>query len=323
MVHDNTLLEVKNLKKYFPIKHGFFGKKTEYVKAVDGISLTIEKGETLGFVGESGCGKTTTGKLIVRLLEATKGEVCFSGQNIFNLNKKEMRKIRREMQIVFQDPFSSLNPRMTVGNIVAEPIEIHNLAYGKKKEKKIEELLETVGLSAIYKHRYPREFSGGQRQRIGIARALALEPKFIVLDEPVSELDVSVQAQIINLLQDLQDNFKLTYFFIAHDLSIVKHISTRIAVMYLGKIVELADTEELSRNPIHPYTQALFSAIPVPNPEIVRKRISLKGDVPSPINPPGGCCFHTRCPGSEDICSKQEPPFKDWGNKHFVACHLR
>jgi len=323
VVQNNLLLEIKNLIKYFPIKKGFFRRKYEYIKAVNDISLNVKEGETLGLVGESGCGKTTTGKLIIRLLEATKGRIFFNGQNIFDLDKKEMRKIRCKMQFIFQDPHSSLNPKMTAQDIIAEPLEIHNLTNSSKKIPKVEKLLDIVGLSRNYKYRYPHELSGGQKQRIGIARALALDPKFIVLDEPVSALDVSIQAQIMNLLEDLQNNFNLTYIFISHDLSVVKYISNRIAVMYLGKIVELAESEELCQYPIHPYTQALFSAIPSPNPELKRKKIFLKGDIPNPIYPPSGCFFRTRCQKVKDICSKQEPHLLDRGNKHYVACHLK
>jgi len=319
---EEILLEVNNLKKYFPIKGGVFGRVVGNVKAVDGVSFYVNKGETLGMVGESGCGKTTTGKVVLRLEEATEGEILFEGRNILELGREEMRSLRREMQIIFQDPYSSLNPRMTVGNIIGEALEIHGLARGKAKEKKVKELLETVGLTAHHMRRYPHEFSGGQRQRIGVARALAVDPKLIVCDEPVSALDVSIQAQVINLMEDLQKEFDLTYLFIAHDLSVVKHISDRIAVMYLGKIVELADKKALFERPIHPYTQALLSAIPIPDPAIKREKIILKGDVPSPVNPPSGCRFHTRCPYVMDICKTEEPEFVDWGDKHFAACHL-
>jgi len=319
---EEILLEVNNLKKYFPIKGGVFGRVVGNVKAVDGVSFYVNKAETLGLVGESGCGKTTTGKVVLRLEEATEGEILFEGRNILELGREEMRSLRREMQIIFQDPYSSLNPRMTVGNIIGEALEIHGLAKGKAKEKKVKELLETVGLTAHHMRRYPHEFSGGQRQRIGVARALAVDPKLIVCDEPVSALDVSIQAQVINLMEDLQKEFNLTYLFIAHDLGVVKHISDRIAVMYLGKIVELADKKALFKKPIHPYTQALLSAIPIPNPSIQREKIILEGDVPSPINPPSGCRFHTRCPYVMDICKTEEPEFVDWGDKHFAACHL-
>jgi oligopeptide transport system ATP-binding protein len=317
-----SLLEVKNLKKHFPIKGGILSKTVETVKAVDGLNFAVEEGETLGLVGESGCGKSTTGRIILRLLEATAGEVIFDGKNIYDLNKKEMRSLRREMQIIFQDPYASLNPRMTVGDIIGEAMEIHGLAKGRDKKQKVKELLEKVGLTAQQMRRYPHEFSGGQRQRIGIARALAVDPRLIVCDEPVSALDVSIQAQVINLMEDLQEEFGLTYIFIAHDLSVVKHISDRVAVMYLGKMVELTEKEELYSNAQHPYTKALLTAIPVADPTIEREKVILKGDVPSPINPPSGCSFHTRCPFVRDICSKEEPEFVDRGGGHYVACHL-
>ncbi|MFW6264548.1 MAG: ABC transporter ATP-binding protein [Bacillota bacterium] len=322
-IKEKKLLEVKNLKKYFPVKAGIIKKTVGHVKAVDDISFDIKEGETLGLVGESGCGKSTTGATILRLLEATAGKVNFAGKDILSLNKKDMREIRKEIQIVFQDPYASLNPRMTVAEIVGEPLEIHNLAKSKKeKEEKVSSLLDRVGLTREQMNRYPHEFSGGQRQRIGVARALAVNPKLIIADEPVSALDVSIQAQVINLLQDLQQEFGLTYLFIAHDLSVVKHISDRVAVMYLGKIVELANKDDLYKNPGHPYTQSLLSAIPIPEPEGKKDRIILKGDVPSPINPPSGCSFHTRCPKAKDICKKVEPEFKDYGNGHYVSCHL-
>ena len=316
------LLDVKNLKKYFPIKGGILGRTVGNVKAVDGVNFFIREGETLGLVGESGCGKSTTGRVILRLLEATDGEVVFKDKDVLSLGKQEMRALRREMQIIFQDPYASLNPRMTVGNIIGESMEIHGLASGKEKEKKVVELLETVGLSEDHMRRYPHEFSGGQRQRIGIARALAVDPSLIICDEPVSALDVSIQAQVINLMQDLQKEFGLTYLFIAHDLSVVKHISDRVAVMYLGKIVELAEKDELYKNPKHPYTQALLSAIPVADPKVNKERIILEGDVPSPVNPPSGCRFHTRCKYAMDICKVEDPEFKDTADEHFVACHL-
>lgn len=318
-----ALLEVKNLVKHFPITQGIiFSKKVGAVQAVDDVSFTVNKGETLGLVGESGCGKSTTGRVILRLIEATSGEVRFEGRNILTLNAKEMRELRKDMQIIFQDPYASLNPRMTVGDIIAEPLKIHGLAKGKERQKRIQELLEVVGLASYHARRYPHEFSGGQRQRIGIARALAVRPKLIICDEPVSALDVSIQAQVINLLQDLQKEFGLTYLFIAHDLSVVKHISDRVAVMYLGKIVELADKYELFDNAQHPYTQALLSAIPVPDPHYKRERIILQGDVPSPINPPSGCRFHTRCPKVMDICKVQVPESVEVSPNHWVACHL-
>jgi oligopeptide transport system ATP-binding protein len=318
-----VLLEVKNLVKHFPIRQGIiFSKQVGAVQAVDGVSFDVEKGETLGLVGESGCGKTTAGRCILRLIEPTSGEVHFDGKNVPALPKEELRELRKEMQIIFQDPYGSLNPRMTVGDIIGEPLHIHNLAKGAAKEKRVREILETVGLSAFHARRFPHEFSGGQRQRIGIARALAVDPRLIICDEPVSALDVSIQAQVINLLQDLQQEFGLTYLFIAHDLSVVKHISDRVAVMYLGKIVELTSKTEMYKNPKHPYTQALLSAIPEADPTIKKERILLKGDVPSPINPPSGCRFHTRCPKAMDICKTQEPTFVDSGDGHFVACHL-
>ncbi len=320
---NEVLLEVRNLVKHFPIRQGIiFSKQVGAVQAVDDISFTVRKGETLGLVGESGCGKTTTGRLILRLIEPTSGDIIFDGKNIPQLPKDEMRELRKEMQIIFQDPYGSLNPRMTVGDIIGEPLHIHKLARGAEREKRVRELLEVVGLSAFHARRFPHEFSGGQRQRIGIARALAVRPRLIICDEPVSALVVSIQAQVINLLQDLQREFDLTYIFIAHDLAVVKHISDRVAVMYLGKIVELTDKNELYRNPKHPYTQALLSAIPEADPTIKKERILLKGDVPSPINPPKGCRFHTRCPKVMDICKVEEPEFVDSGNGHFVACHL-
>ena len=317
------LLEVKHLKKYFPIKGGVFSKTIWYVYAVDDVNFTIASGETLGLVGESGCGKSTTGRTILRLIEPTDGEVYFEGQNITTLEKSAMRALRREMQIIFQDPYASLNPRMTVGSIIGEPLEIHKIARGSEKEERVASLLQKVGLRAEDMRKYPHEFSGGQRQRIGIARALALNPKLIVCDEPVSALDVSIQAQVINLLEDLQAEFSLSYLFIAHNLNVVEHISDRVAVMYLGQIVELASDEELYKNPQHPYTEALLSAVPIPDPTIKKKRIILEGDVPSPINPPQGCHFHTRCMYKEKICEEVEPEFKDIGGGHWVACHFR
>jgi oligopeptide transport system ATP-binding protein len=318
------LLDVRNLRKYYPVTKGFiFQRQVGAVKAVDDISFFIRKGETLGLVGESGCGKTTTGRVILRLQEPSAGEALFEGRDIFKLHKEELRRLRRDMQIIFQDPYSSLNPRMTVGDIIGEPLEIHNLARGREKVRRVQELLEVVGLSPYHANRYPHEFSGGQRQRIGIARALAVNPKLIIADEPVSALDVSIQAQVLNLLEELQKEFGLTYLFIAHDLSVVKHISDRIAVMYLGKIVELAQTEELFTNPQHPYTEALLSAVPIPNPEMRRERIILPGDVPSPINPPPGCRFHTRCLYAQPSCRVDPPPFEDVGGGHYVACPPR
>lgn len=317
-----TILEVKNLKKHFPITGGILGKEVNTVKAVDGLNFDVKKGETLGLVGESGCGKSTTGRVLLRLLDATEGEVVFEGQNIHQLAKNDLRSLRREMQMIFQDPYASLNPRMTVGKIIGEPMEIHNIASGQEKERRVRNLLEKVGLQPEYANRYPHEFSGGQRQRIGIARALTVDPKIIVCDEPVSALDVSIQAQVINLMKDLQEELDLTYIFIAHDLSVVRHISDRVAVMYLGRMAELADKKELYNNPQHPYTKALLSAIPIPDPEVSREKIILEGDVPSPINPPSGCTFHTRCPFAKDICKKETPVFEDKGSDHFVACHL-
>ena len=320
---EKPLLDVKHLKKHFPIKGGVFSKTIGYVYAVDDINFTLEKGETLGLVGESGCGKSTTGRTILRLIEPTDGAIYFEGQDITNLDKSAMRALRREMQIIFQDPYASLNPRMTVGSIIGEPLEIHKIAKGSEKEERVASLLQKVGLRAEDMRKYPHEFSGGQRQRIGIARALALNPKLIVCDEPVSALDVSIQAQVINLLEDLQAEFGLSYLFIAHNLNVVEHISNRVAVMYLGQIVELASDEELYKNPQHPYTEALLSAVPIPDPTVKKKRIILEGDVPSPINPPNGCHFHTRCMYKDKICEEVEPEFKDIGGGHWVACHFR
>ncbi len=318
-----TLLEVHDLKKHFPLKGGVFSKTIGHVYAVDGISFTLQSGETLGLVGESGCGKSTTGRTILRLIEPTEGSVKFEGQEITDLDKGNMRSLRREMQIIFQDPYASLNPRMTVGSIIGEPLEIHKIARGSEKEDQVASLLEKVGLRSEDMRKYPHEFSGGQRQRIGIARALGLNPKLIVCDEPVSALDVSIQAQVINLLEDLQEEFRLSYLFIAHNLNVVEHISNRVAVMYLGKIVELTTDTELYTNPQHPYTEALLSAVPVPDPTVEKRRIILQGDVPSPINPPSGCHFHTRCPYKEKICEEEIPEFKDIGGGHWVACHIR
>jgi oligopeptide transport system ATP-binding protein len=320
-----NLLDVKALKMHFPLTQGIiFQRQVGAVRAVDGIDFFVEKGETLGLVGESGCGKSTTGRAILQLYKPTAGEVMFDGIELTTLGGEKMRKMRRRMQMIFQDPYASLNPRMTVGNIIGEPLEVHNLARGKEKTERVQELLRVVGLNPYFTNRYPHEFSGGQRQRIGIARALAVEPEFIVCDEPISALDVSIQAQVINLLEELQDRFKLTYLFIAHDLSVVRHISDRVAVMYLGKIVELADRVDLYERPLHPYSQALLSAVPIPDPavESKRKRIILTGDVPSPVNPPSGCRFHTRCWKAQQICSEVDPEFIEHEARHWAACHF-
>ena len=321
-----TLLEVNDLVMHFPLTRGIIlQRKVGAVQAVDGVSFAVKKGETLGLVGESGCGKSTTGRAILQLYKPTSGEVNFQGKDLTKLDAGEMRKMRRHLQMIFQDPYASLNPRMTVGSIISEPMQIHNLVDRGHRNQRVQELLETVGLNPYFANRYPHEFSGGQRQRIGVARALAANPAFIVADEPVSALDVSIQAQIVNLLEDLQEQFNLTYLFIAHDLSVVKHISDRVAVMYLGKIVELASRDTIYEEPLHPYTKALLSAVPIPDPVIEKKRerIILTGDVPSPINPPSGCHFHTRCQYAiKGVCDVEEPPFEDKGNNHFVACHL-
>ncbi|MGR4065202.1 MAG: ABC transporter ATP-binding protein [Vulcanimicrobiaceae bacterium] len=318
-----ALLQVKALKKYFPIHAGLLSRHVADVKAIDGVDFEIRHGETLGLVGESGSGKTTIGRVVMRLLPATSGDVTFDGRDILAMGRHDVRTLRRQMQIIFQDPYASLNPRMTVGDIVGEPLRIHHLASGKAAEDRVRDLLKLVGLRPYHANRYPHEFSGGQRQRIGVARALAVDPKFIVCDEPVSALDVSIQAQVINLLEDLQQQLGLTYLFIAHDLSVVRHISTRVAVMYVGKLVELADRDALYENPLHPYTQALLSAIPIPDPAIEarRTRIVLKGDIPSPVDPPAGCRFHTRCPIAFERCSLEEPAFVEYGSGHFAACH--
>jgi oligopeptide/dipeptide ABC transporter ATP-binding protein len=318
-----TLLEVRDLKVHFPIKGGLFSRTVGYVHAVDGVSFEIKAGETLGLVGESGCGKTTTGRAVLRLVEPTGGSIRFEGQDLLKLNKQQMRAMRREMQIIFQDPYGSLNPRMSVGEIIAEPLIIHGIGTPREREARVRQLLEVVGLASYHMRRFPHEFSGGQRQRIGIARALALNPKLIVADEPVSALDVSIQSQILNLLEQLQEEFKLTYLFIAHGLNVIRHISNRVGVMYLGVMVETADASEIYRRPLHPYTEALFSAIPIPNPAMRRERIILSGDVPSPVNPPSGCRFHTRCPIAQDICKEQVPEMHDAGGGHMVACHFR
>jgi len=317
------VLEVERLRKHFPIKKGLLSRVSGHVYAVDGVSFSIGGGETLGLVGESGCGKSTVGRTVLRLIEPTAGIVKVDGTDITTLDKQALRTYRRQMQIIFQDPFSSLNPRMTAGDIVGELLQIHGIAQGKEKEDRVAQLFERVGLRTNQMRNFPHQFSGGQRQRIGIARALALNPKLIICDEAVSALDVSIQAQVINLLQDLQREFELSYLFIAHDLAVVEHISQRIAVMYLGKIVEYTDTRSLFTNPQHPYTEALLSAVPIPNPELKRKKIILQGDVPSPINPPPGCHFHTRCPYAEKQCRVDEPALRSVADGHEVACHLR
>lgn len=316
------LLEVNGLKKYFDVRGGVFGRKIGEVKAVDGVSFTVMEGEILGIVGESGCGKSTTGKSILRLIEPTEGEVLFEGLDVTRMNQEDLRKIRRNMQIIFQDPYASLNPRHTVEKIIGEPLLVHGVKSSGERKERVKELLEVVGLSAYHASRYPHQFSGGQRQRIGIARALANHPKLIICDEPVSALDVSVQSQILNLMEDLRNEFNLTYIFIAHDLSVVKHISDRVGVMYLGRMVELTDKDKLYDDPKHPYTQALLSAVPMPDPDEIRDRVILEGDVPSPSNPPTGCAFHTRCPRAMDVCKSEKPPFREIENNHFVACHL-
>ena len=325
-MNDNKLLEVKNLKKYFNLRSGFLSQRfSGSVKAIDDISFFINKGETFGLVGESGCGKSTTARVILRLTNPTEGEVIYNNINIFKISSREMFRVRREIQIIFQDPYASLSPRMTVGDIIGEPYEIHNMGSRQERTKKVKNLLKVVGLNPEHINRYPHEFSGGQRQRIGIARALALTPKIILCDEPVSALDVSVQAQILNLMSSLQKEFDLTYLFIAHDLSVVKHVSDRVGVMYLGKIVEVAKSEDLYKKPLHPYTMGLLSAVPIPDPRLERqrKRIILQGDVPSPINPPSGCRFHPRCPNAQEICSVEEPQLKNYSEnaeEHLAAC---
>jgi len=317
-----SLLEIRDLKKHFPVGEGLFSRNKGAVKAVDGVSLTVEEGETLGIVGESGCGKSTLGRTILRLIEPTSGEVVFQGKNLVTMSQRELREMRRQMQIIFQDPYASLNPRMRVGNIVGEGLEIHKLAKGKAKRDRVMELLHQVGLREDHYGRYPHEFSGGQRQRIGIARALAVNPKFIVADEPVSSLDVSIQAQIINLLQELQEKMHLTYFFISHDLRVVEHISHRVAIMYLGKVVEIAKSETIYQDAKHPYTRALLSSVPMLDISQRKEHVILQGDVPSPVHPPPGCAFHPRCAYREAICDKTEPPLDFGADGHGVACHV-
>jgi oligopeptide transport system ATP-binding protein len=319
-----VLLHVQDLKMHFPIYKGLLRRQVGAVHAVDGISFDVHRGETLGLVGESGCGKSTTGRAILQLYIPTSGEVDFEGVDLIKLKGEELRHTRRKMQMIFQDPYASLNPRMSIGEIVGEPLIVHNIASGKEVDDRVAHLLELVKLNPSFSTRYPHEFSGGQRQRIGIARALALQPSFIVCDEPISALDVSIQSQIVNLLQELQEQFNLTYLFIAHDLSMVRHISDRVAVMYLGVMVELADSNALYTNPLHPYSQALLSAVPIPDPvlEVKRQRVLLEGDVPSPVNPPSGCRFRTRCPIAESICAEKRPEFRELKPGHFVACHF-
>ncbi|MBD7946178.1 dipeptide ABC transporter ATP-binding protein [Psychrobacillus sp. Sa2BUA9] len=316
------LLKVDGLKKYFPIRSGVLSKKVGYVKAVDDISFFVNEGETLGIVGESGCGKSTTGRMLMRLLEPTEGNVMFEGKDLTKISDSAMRKVRRDIQMVFQDPYASLNPRHTVEKILMEPLIVHQIGDPKTRRQKVHDFLEIVGLSSYHAKRYPHQFSGGQRQRIGIARALMTNPKLIIADEPVSALDVSIQAQVLNLMQDLQKELKLTYIFIAHDLGVVRHISDRVGVMYLGRMVELAPSENLYAEPLHPYTKALLSAVPVPDPQFQREQIILEGDIPSPSNPPTGCTFHTRCPFKMDVCTTIKPKLEEVKNSHFVACHL-
>lgn len=321
-MNSEPLLVVKGLKKYFPIRSSFFQRTGRYVKAVDGVDLSIYPGETFGLVGESGCGKSTVGRSILRLIEPTSGQAIFCGRDIMGLSQKEMRSVYRDMQLVFQDPYASLNPRMTVGQLIMEPMIVHRLYTPAERKKKVDELLEVVGLDSYHASRYPHEFSGGQRQRIGIARALVLNPKFIIADEPVSALDVSIQSQVLNLLKRLQLDYNIAYLFISHDLSVIKHISRHISVMYLGRIVESGDKEQIYQQTLHPYAKALLSAIPIADPEEKKDRIILQGDVPSPANPPTGCTFHTRCSSCIEICRKECPDLKDVGRGHKVACHL-
>lgn len=317
-----VLLKVDHLKKYFPITGGVFGKQTGSVKAVDDISFWVNKGETLGLVGESGCGKSTTGRMLMRLTDPTEGQVVFEGKDLVTLSDSDMRKTRKDMQMVFQDPFASLNPRHTVEKILEEPLIVHGIGTKQERKKMVKEMLEVVGLSSYHAKRYPHQFSGGQRQRIGIARALMTRPKLIIADEPVSALDVSIQSQVLNLLEDLQKEFQLTYIFIAHDLGVVKHISDRVGVMYLGRLVEITDADKLYEKPLHPYTKALLAAVPIPDPEIKRDRELLTGDIPSPANPPKGCAFHTRCKECMDVCKTDRPELREIEPGHFAACHL-
>ncbi|WP_044640076.1 ABC transporter ATP-binding protein [Risungbinella massiliensis] len=323
MSQKEPLLSVRNLKKYFPIRAAILGRKVSEVKAVDEVSFTVHQGETLGIVGESGCGKSTTGRAILRLIEPTAGEVIFDGKTLTKLHDEEMRKSRKDLQMIFQDPFASLNPRKTIAQTLEEPLKVHGIGgSARQRKEQVQELLKVVGLGKHHGERYPHQFSGGQRQRVGIARALSVKPKLIIADEPVSALDVSIQSQVLNLMEDLQEQFQLTYIFIAHDLSVVRHISDRVGVMYLGRMIELADRDNLYDNPKHPYTQALLSAVPIPDPEVKRERILLQGDIPSAANPPKGCAFHTRCPYVMDICKEVRPEFKEHRPGHYAACHL-